>query len=98
MNADDTQIYITFDPPNGAEAVARLNKCIDDVSEWMLKNFLKLNNIKTEFTVIGSKHNLKDLENVTEVGDTTVRYSKSVRNIGAIFDSQPNMTGFIIGD
>ena len=88
LNADDKQIYITFDPPDGAEAAARLEKCIADVSAWMHKNFLKLNNSQTEFKLIGSKHNLKDLENVTEIriGDTTVRCLISVRNIEAIFD------------
>ena len=79
---------ITFDHPDEAEAVARLEKCIADVSLWMHKNFLKSNNSKTGITVTGSKHNLKDLENVTEigVGDTIVRCSKLVRNIGTIFD------------
>ena len=62
-----TLIYITFDPPDGSEAVARLEKCIAGVSEWMHKNFLTLNNSKAEFIVIGSKYNLKDLENVTEI-------------------------------
>ena len=67
-------INITFAPPDGVEAVSRLEKCIADVSERMHKNFLKLNNSTIEFLVIGSKHHLKDLENVTEirVGDTIV--------------------------
>ena len=74
-------------------AVAYLEKCIANINGWMHKNFLKLKNSKTEFLAIISKHNLKYLENVTEirVSDTTVGYSKSVRNIGAIFDSQLNM-------
>ena len=65
--------------------------------EWMHKNFLKLNNTKTEFMVIGSKHNLKYLENVNEirVGNSTVGCSKSGKNIGAIFDSQLNMVDHV---
>ena len=74
LYADDIQIYMTFDLPDGAKAVASVVKCIVDVSEWVHKNFLKLSNSKTEFIVIGSKHNLKEVENVSKIsiGDNTV--------------------------
>jgi len=93
LYADDTQIYVAFDPPDAPEAVVALEKCIADVSAWMQKNFLKLNHSKTEYLVIGSRHGLQQLEDVSviRIGDSSVESAKSVRNIGAIFDSQLNM-------
>ena len=67
-----------------------MESCIADVRTWMHDNHLKLNHSKTEFIVIGSKHGLQQAQYVSsiKIGNTTVETSKSVKNIGAIFDSQ----------
>ena len=58
-----------------------------DVRQWMLSNKLKINDSKTEFLILGSKH---QLEKVTvqgvKVGEKTIAPVKSVRNLGVIFD------------
>jgi hypothetical protein len=97
LYADDTQVYVAFDPPTSAEAAATLVQCMADVSDWMQNNFLKLNHSKTEYLVVGSKHNLQKLENVAEIniGGSSIACSASVRNIGAIFDSQLNMVDHV---
>ena len=63
----------------------------------MNKNFLKLNDSKTEFLVLGSQHQLKKLktDNIT-VGETSIPASQSVRNIGAIFDSNLTMKDHVL--
>ena len=92
--ADDTQLYVTFDPKipgNQETALETLSLCILDIQSWMTFNKLKLNQDKTEFLVIGSQHNLKRLHNpILRVGDTQVTASTSVRNLGAYLDC--NMT------
>jgi hypothetical protein len=54
LYADDTQLYTSFNPENSEPALARLEACIEEIREWMLKNFLKLNNAKTEFIIFGA--------------------------------------------
>ena len=63
----------------------------------MAKNYLKLNDDKTEFIVIGSPCNLKKV--VTDhivVGEHTIAKSERVRNIGAIFDSSATMEAQVV--
>ena len=96
LYADDTQLYTSFDPHNSAEAMDRLEACLEEIRVWMAQNFLKLNDKKTEFIIFGSKF---DLPHVTEwtvtVGDSIILPSKSVRNIGAIFDSEFTLNNHI---
>ena len=87
LYADDTQLYIPFNPSDSEEAMARLEACIEDIRKWMNENCLKLNDAKTEFVILGSK---KDLEQVTAwtvtIGDAEILPSQSARNIRAYFD------------
>ena len=53
LYADDTQLYIAFRLKNGVglskeEAVQRVEACAKDIRAWMVNNFLKLNEDKTE--------------------------------------------------
>ena len=40
---------------NASAAFENLNRCLDDVKEWMSTSKLKLNPDKTEFIIFGSK-------------------------------------------
>ena len=53
--ADDTQIYVHLSQKNSSAAFEQLNRCLDDVKEWMSTSKVKLNPDKTEFIVFGSK-------------------------------------------
>ena len=60
MYANDSQLYVDFDPNKPGEkenALKTLNSCIDDIIMWMGNNQLKINAGKTEFLVAASKHN-----------------------------------------
>ena len=58
----------------------------------MAKNYLKLNDDKTEFIIIGSRNNLSKVitENI-KIGNHTISLAESVKNLGAHFDSEMSM-------
>ena len=93
--ADDHQIYLSFKPTDQVsqeDALQSIQACISDVRKWMLANKLKINDGKTEFMIIGSKHNLSRL-NITsiKIGDTEIKPVTSLRNLGAMIDENLSM-------
>ena len=95
MYADDIQIMLTCDPmiPGDAEcAIFKLSKCVKDVEKWMLANKLKLNQNKTEFLIAVSRRHHHLLANIClPLDNTTIQPSKTVRNLGVIFDKYMTM-------
>ena len=90
--ADDTQLYISFDVEDTKSAISTMEACIKDVRLWMAKNFLRLNDSKTEILLIGSNHIASKVPSFSvTIGDHAIRPSDSVRNIGAIFDKTMTM-------
>ena len=53
--ADDSQVYVHLSQKNASAAFEQLNRCLNDVKEWMSTSKLKLNPDKTEFIILGSK-------------------------------------------
>lgn len=88
--ADDTQIYIPFLPGEEAQALTKLENCLEEVRKWMALNWLQLNDSKTEFIIFGSKENLSSLQrNTISIGDHIVnaKDTTSVKTLGAHFDA-----------
>ena len=59
--ADDIRLYLSFSPNDNANqeaALARVERCIEDIRNWMLNDKLKLNDDKTEFMIIGTSQQL----------------------------------------
>ena len=53
MYADDSQLYVDFSPCDEKTALANLQRCIQEVREWLRENFLLLNENKTEVVFLG---------------------------------------------
>ena len=94
LYADDTQLYVGCDVSDCMTSKEDLENCVDNVRSWMAFNMLKLNESKTEYMVLGSRHTLKQVPSEAcslTIGDVTVTSSKSARNIGVIMDSTLSM-------
>ena len=87
--ADDTQVYLCFEPAHPNVSLEQLEACIDAVRRWMAANFLKLNDGKTEFILLTSKHNKGNLGGHSpsvRIGEHDIQAVPVARNIGALFD------------
>ena len=85
MYADDMQLYIVFETVGGGElATERVEACVNEMSSWMRKNKLQLNDSKTEVMIICSLHNHSKVTIPhIQVGDSTIQPVSVVRNMGA---------------
>jgi len=96
LYADDVQLYFEFDPRipgDAAVAAFKLQACITDLKTWMSCNKLQLNESKTEFMVAASKHNLKNLSDVTlNLDNNVIIPSPVIKNLGVMFESDMSMT------
>ena len=67
LYADDQQIYLSFKPgPVGVwlaqdDCIHQMERCIEEIRNWMARNMLKLNDEKTEFIIFGTHQQLKKL-------------------------------------
>ena len=97
--ADDMQLYTSYDlndPLDLISATSRMEKCILELSTWMKINKLKLNDDKTEMLVIchpSLKHKIQDIS--LKIGNADIVPTKSVRNLGAMFDDGMTMANHI---
>lgn len=96
LYADDTQLYLAFNPtmPGSLEeTLKRIKNCVNEIKSWMASNFLKLNDDKTEIIILSKPANFKnDKLNISIlIGDSEVRSSEHVRNLGVIFDRTINL-------
>ena len=56
--ADDTQLYIGFNPLiNVKITMEKIKNCLKDINHWMDINYLKLNIEKTDVIFIGKRNN-----------------------------------------
>ena len=63
--ADDTQLYIAFAPDDKEDVcIQNVEACVSEICQWMAANYLKLNDDKTEFIILGSRHSLSNAAQV----------------------------------
>ncbi len=84
--ADDTQLYISFQPDDPTIA-ARISGCLGNISAWMKEHHLQLNLAKTELLVFPATLTLQH-DFTFQLGSSIITPSSSVRNLGVIFDDQ----------
>ena len=87
--ADDSQLYVHLLHMNASAAFDKLNRCLQDVKEWMLASRLKLTPDKTEFIVFGSKKQRERLNVCFPIYilGNPLHPTKSVKNLDVWFDS-----------
>ncbi|XP_068695903.1 uncharacterized protein [Montipora foliosa] len=81
--ADDTQLYVSFSPNDETgqdEAVAAVQRYVNDIRLWMTTDKLLLNDDKTDFVVIGTKQQLAkvQLNNITIVFPHVFRMTQAL--------------------
>jgi len=82
--ADDTQLYLSFQPDDPTVA-ARILACLTDISGWMKDHHLQINLAKTELLVI--LVNPKLHHNFSIQRDSSyITPSMSARNLGVVID------------
>ena len=75
---------------NVSAAFEQLNRCLNDIKEWMSTRKFKLNPNKTEFIIFGSKRQSDKLKACFPIDILSSPLSPvhSVRNLGVWFDSE----------
>ena len=101
LYADDTQLYIlSFHPSRPSELAYvrdRTNSCLAEIKSWVSKNFMKLNESKTELLVLGKPKVLRecDLEVTIQFGNMTISPTEckgdSWKSLGVKFDESLSM-------
>ena len=100
LYADDSQLYISFHPSRPSEftdAKDSINKCLAEIKSWMVKNFMKLNESKTELLVLGKAKVLREcnLEVTIQFGNMTISPTDckgdNWKSLGVKFDESLNM-------
>ena len=89
--ADDTQFYFTMS--NAADAQILINDIMRDISNWMHKKRLKLNESKTECLLIGTTHNLRRLNDINSIliNGVCIPVSSEIKDLGVIIDENLSM-------
>ena len=69
-------------------ALSRMKECVANVKEWMVKNFLKLNDSETEFLVLSKWSWCDDIAHIKSIniGESTVNTIKTAKNIECFID------------
>ena len=94
--ADDTQLFLTFDPEDSDEALHRIEKCVEDVKCWSAENKFVLNDAKTELIHLTSRLSTSSLHppRIT-IGDSEIVVSSSAMNLGVKVDHYLRMSDHI---
>ena len=90
LYADDSQVYVHLSQKNASATFEQLNRCLEDIKEWMSTSKLKLNPDKTEFIIFGLKRQrdkLKACFPPINILGSPLCPVDSVKNLGVSFDS-----------
>ena len=92
--ADDTQLYLVVKPDDST--IHKLEKCVQDIRTWSIKNKLVLNDGKTEIIHIYSNFtkNCPTCPDIN-IGNVTFTPKTEVRDLGVIIDKHLSFTSQI---
>ena len=88
--ADDTNISVNATTVD--QISVKLDTEIQKIHAWLTANKLKLNTTKTEFMVIGSKHNLTKVQSdpTITIGNNNIKRVYQIKSLGVIIDDKLN--------
>ena len=91
LYADDTQLYIEFNPlyQDMPSIEKKIVECLEEIKDWMTSNNLKLNPDKTEALVAQTRNNLAPWSvNSIQLSSSgeSIKPSTVVKSLGVLFD------------
>ena len=90
MYADDTQLYIEFNPLfHDMDSVEnRIISCLNEIKTWMITNNLKLNQDKTEALIVQTRNNFESwsVDTIALDEEESISTSGVVKSLGVLFD------------
>ena len=97
--ADDSHLYVGFDPASEyTSAMERVKACFDEIEQWMKSNYLKMNVGKTEVLFIAKPriHSLFNNMSLT-LGEKYYLSSanKTVKSLGAFFNGSMTINSMV---
>ena len=88
LYADDTQLYMSVDPLDPQPSFDKIEHVIQEIAKWMSRNFLKLNQAKTEFMLISSRFSRRPISHTFDLGQgESLEPVCHVRDLGAFLSS-----------
>lgn len=84
--ADDTTVYLSFEPDDVESAFSRMERCLSDIKRWMNTMRLKMNSDKTELMVVTTRRGAIDNVPVIFIDDQEAKTSKMARLLGVLLD------------
>ena len=86
MFADDTTLTASGESVLDAEVA--INDDLANIKQWLSANKLSLNLVKTEYLLIGSRHNINNLFHAPKVhvGDIPIERLKETKALGVYID------------
>ena len=82
---------MSFKPVDVLQSKTLIERCIQDVQQWMVVNKLKLNGDKSELLVLTARHRPPPLLDSIVIGADIIEASKSAKNIGVWLDNVLSM-------
>ena len=91
--ANDLQLHMSAPHDNTSELLHSMQSCIRDVKDWANANMLKVNDNKTELTLVTSKtvKRLHNLPTSITIGNAQIPFKQSVDNLGFTLDCHLTM-------
>jgi hypothetical protein len=87
--ADDVQLLVNVKPSEFSSGIKKVEECINRIHKWASNNYLKLNSLKTEFIVFGTREQLSKIPTgEIEINNEKYPLKSVVRNLGIFLDSQ----------
>ena len=90
--ADDRQLYLSFKPMipiDQVTGIRRLELYTAEIRCWMRTNFLKVNDSKIEFILLGTQNQLQMVNKIgIKIRDAIIQPTDCVRDLGYMYDAE----------